>query len=150
MLYLQQQYCTLFYYFFLMRRRPPRSTRTDTLFPYTTLFRSDGVALVVRGVVDEDGDRAQRRAHLPDGDAQRRDVPEVALHEEGLVVAGGSHRLDPLGGSLPVDIDEADLRTLPAALLADERADAAAAPGHDDATVLEAGPKCAGGPEGSQ
>src|SRR3546814_13102237 len=30
--------CILF--FFLMIRRPPRSTRTDTLFPYTTLFRS--------------------------------------------------------------------------------------------------------------
>src|SRR3546814_16460674 len=30
-----------FYFFFLMIRRPPRSTRTDTLFPYTTLFRSD-------------------------------------------------------------------------------------------------------------
>src|SRR3546814_10494632 len=30
--------CLLF--FFLMRRRPPISTRTDTLFPYTTLFRS--------------------------------------------------------------------------------------------------------------
>src|SRR3546814_17243297 len=30
--------CLLF--FFLMIRRPPRSTRTDTLFPYTTLFRS--------------------------------------------------------------------------------------------------------------
>src|SRR3546814_2729979 len=29
-------------FFFLMKRRPPRSTRTDTLFPYTTLFRSDG------------------------------------------------------------------------------------------------------------
>src|SRR3546814_7693978 len=28
------------YIFFLMIRRPPRSTRTDTLFPYTTLFRS--------------------------------------------------------------------------------------------------------------
>src|SRR3546814_12261457 len=27
---------------FLMIRRPPRSTRTDTLFPYTTLFRSPG------------------------------------------------------------------------------------------------------------
>src|SRR3546814_11915914 len=26
--------------FFLMIRRPPRSTRSDTLFPYTTLFRS--------------------------------------------------------------------------------------------------------------
>src|SRR3546814_9013609 len=32
-------YC-LFFFFFLMIRRPPRSTRTDTLFPYTTLFRS--------------------------------------------------------------------------------------------------------------
>src|SRR3546814_20688382 len=29
-----------YYFFFLMIRRPPRSTRTDTLFPYTTLFRS--------------------------------------------------------------------------------------------------------------
>src|SRR3546814_9591076 len=30
----------VFTFFFLMIRRPPRSTRTDTLFPYTTLFRS--------------------------------------------------------------------------------------------------------------
>src|SRR3546814_20199675 len=30
----------LFFFFFLMIRRPPRSTRTDTLFPYTTLFRA--------------------------------------------------------------------------------------------------------------
>src|SRR3546814_18862648 len=36
------QYCVAFFLFvfFLMIRRPPRSTRTDTLFPYTTLFRS--------------------------------------------------------------------------------------------------------------
>src|SRR3546814_14997975 len=33
-----RSYCIVF--FFLMIRRPPRSTRTDTLFPYTTLFRS--------------------------------------------------------------------------------------------------------------
>src|SRR3546814_17476302 len=37
-------YCCFVLYwfslFFLMIRRPPRSTRTDTLFPYTTLFRS--------------------------------------------------------------------------------------------------------------
>src|SRR3546814_14411315 len=35
-------YCTVsvLFFFFLMIRRPPRSTRTDTLFPYTTLFRS--------------------------------------------------------------------------------------------------------------
>src|SRR3546814_166662 len=39
--------------FFLMIRRPPRSTRTDTLFPYTTLFRSIGFELddtLVRGL----------------------------------------------------------------------------------------------------
>src|SRR3546814_5848723 len=33
--------CSLCIFFFLMIRRPPRSTRTDTLFPYTTLFRSN-------------------------------------------------------------------------------------------------------------
>src|SRR3546814_8351407 len=34
--------CSCLFFFFLMIRRPPRSTRTDTLFPYTTLFRSRG------------------------------------------------------------------------------------------------------------
>src|SRR3546814_8173353 len=34
-------------FFFLMIRRPPRSTRTDTLFPYTTLFRSAAAQAVV-------------------------------------------------------------------------------------------------------
>src|SRR3546814_3978665 len=33
-------------FFFLMIRRPPRSTRTDTLFPYTTLFRSHETVIV--------------------------------------------------------------------------------------------------------
>src|SRR3546814_7952654 len=37
-------------FFFLMIRRPPRSTRTDTLFPYTTLFRSGGGVDVGRAV----------------------------------------------------------------------------------------------------
>src|SRR3546814_5087965 len=36
----------MLFVFFLMIRRPPRSTRTDTLFPYTTLFRSRHVALL--------------------------------------------------------------------------------------------------------
>src|SRR3546814_20474333 len=39
------------FFFFLMIRRPPRSTRTDTLFPYTTLFRSANSALVFLGVL---------------------------------------------------------------------------------------------------
>src|SRR3546814_16580693 len=43
-----------FVLFFLMIRRPPRSTRTDTLFPYTTLFRSnvfDWYAATTPGVI---------------------------------------------------------------------------------------------------
>src|SRR3546814_2996586 len=39
----------VFFFFFLIIRRPPRSTRTDTLFPYTTLFRS---IVVERGVLE--------------------------------------------------------------------------------------------------
>src|SRR3546814_11902674 len=42
--------------FFLMRRRPPRSTRTDTLLPYTTLFRS-GVRRVNTVSFDDDWSR---------------------------------------------------------------------------------------------
>src|SRR3546814_7937431 len=36
-----------------MLRRPPRSTRTDTLFPYTTLFRSDVRGFAVKFYTDE-------------------------------------------------------------------------------------------------
>src|SRR3546814_8182863 len=38
------------FFFFLMIRRPPRSTRTDTLFPYTTLFRSMPI-LILRQIL---------------------------------------------------------------------------------------------------
>src|SRR3546814_6068560 len=41
-------FCVSLCFFFLMIRRPPRSTRTDTLFPYTTLFRSK---LVIGGAL---------------------------------------------------------------------------------------------------
>src|SRR3546814_19796952 len=43
-LYSLSSYVMSVFFFFLMIRRPPRSTRTDTLFPYTTLFRSPGFA----------------------------------------------------------------------------------------------------------
>src|SRR3546814_5445636 len=45
MLFVLFSTCTIF---FLMIRRPPRSTRTDTLFPYTTLFRSLSVLAPTR------------------------------------------------------------------------------------------------------
>src|SRR3546814_10889425 len=50
-------------FFFVMIRRPPRSTRTDTLCPYTTLFRSHDDP--DRGA-DRDADRAGRRGALGD------------------------------------------------------------------------------------
>src|SRR3546814_18189351 len=44
--FVSRYFCSAIFIFlgfvFLMIRRPPRSTRTDTLFPYTTLFRSCG------------------------------------------------------------------------------------------------------------
>src|SRR3546814_4061351 len=49
-----------------MRRRPPRSTRTDTLFPYTTLFRSRNSVAPCRDRAVEEGQRFAivERAHL--------------------------------------------------------------------------------------
>src|SRR3546814_18907312 len=41
------------FFFFLMIRPPPRSTRTDTLFPYTTLFRSHGAPVQGLAPADE-------------------------------------------------------------------------------------------------
>src|SRR3546814_7776886 len=45
-------------FFCLMLRRPPRSTRTDTLFPYTTLFRSDDKYTLEKGRVFLTGTQA--------------------------------------------------------------------------------------------
>src|SRR3546814_13538653 len=49
-----------------MIRRPPRATRTDTLFPYTTLFRSPAFAPILLDIAQSPGVAiaAQHRAHL--------------------------------------------------------------------------------------
>src|SRR3546814_17106905 len=68
-----------------MIRRPPRSTRTDTLFPYTTLFRSDqarGPGL--RGLVVQWS--AAGIAHVRIG--QRDDLPRIRRIGEDLLVPG--------------------------------------------------------------
>src|SRR3546814_20463770 len=53
-----------------MIRRPPSSTRTATLFPYTTLFRSDALAFC--GGIDMTADRWDTSAHLDDDPRRRR------------------------------------------------------------------------------
>src|SRR3546814_9964560 len=62
-------------FFFLMLRRPPRSTRTDTLFPYTTLFRSVGTQPCARRVEDLAGDGLPGESA---GSAGRTHAPQVA------------------------------------------------------------------------
>src|SRR3546814_14965798 len=50
-----------------MIRRPPRSTRTDTLFPYTTLFRSAGPGLVEQDVIAQMADPLDHHLRVVDG-----------------------------------------------------------------------------------
>src|SRR3546814_1831603 len=70
-----------------MIRRPPRSTRTDTLFPYTTLFRSlldRRLRLAIGG-----GDDGELRLALRHLQRQRQGPPEVRV-----AVSGGKPHLD--------------------------------------------------------
>src|SRR3546814_14017955 len=58
-------YIMFYSFFFLMIRRPPRSTRTDTLFPYTTLFRSGLVAVYLWSFEDVGEQPFAERCHQP-------------------------------------------------------------------------------------
>src|SRR3546814_6972159 len=60
--------------FFVMIRPPPRSTRTDTLFPYTTLFRSTLSPVV----------RAHRDKHVFDRNDQHQRPEDQAQHAEDV------------------------------------------------------------------
>src|SRR3546814_10067588 len=80
-------YCIHVYIFFLMIRRPPRSTRTDTLFPYTTLFRSRLFAVYVEPPDQVGGDADIERA----GAFRGEDVDagaEFARHPYAMESAG--------------------------------------------------------------
>src|SRR3546814_3935314 len=64
-----------------MIRRPPRSTRTDTLFPYTTLFRSEA------------GDAVRERQHRSKrGDAVEREIGERGHPAQRGVIETGHPR----------------------------------------------------------
>src|SRR3546814_12533667 len=96
-----------------MIRRPPRATRTDTLFPYTTLFRS----LVVRR-----GDQLHAALfHRLDDPAEPRAAIGIVLIEDGAeaVAEVFGQMLDPGLGPLVVASahvdDVAELRRAPAA-----------------------------------
>src|SRR3546814_6205839 len=72
-----------------MIRRPPRSTRTDTLFPYTTLFRSDAEGQHLPACLDAD----RIVDHLAVGAAQKAVAlreTDMALQREGRVRDGNA------------------------------------------------------------
>src|SRR3546814_4181087 len=75
-------------FFFLILRRPPRSTRTDTLFPYTTLFRSAAAKAdypIAEGRVDHRHCRVVKAAKHAGGDRLRAidDLEQGRDSEEG-------------------------------------------------------------------
>src|SRR3546814_19109472 len=94
-----------------MIRRPPRSTRTDTLFPYSTLFRSQA-ALELAADAAQRGRRQHtfRRAadaHV-DVDAAllaagRHHAGDVAVANQPDAGAGGAHLGDDLAVARPVE-----------------------------------------------
>src|SRR3546814_9838848 len=67
-----------------MIRRPPRSTRTDTLFPYTPLFRSD---LTLAALTRQPLPRRPRFASPPDRPVERAEREGFAQH--AMVAKGG-------------------------------------------------------------
>src|SRR3546814_11124888 len=71
--------------FFLMIRRPPRSTRTDTLFPYTTLFRSISLPGRILGACDVFCARLEPRSY------RSGLAPEAVLD----ILAENADRYDP-------------------------------------------------------
>src|SRR3546814_20635400 len=121
-------------FFFLSIRRPPRSTRTDTPFPYPTLFRSvtAGViafmlaavreAFVARGpdvhhlapleleqdvVLGVEMERRDRPRRRDDDEAMRRQTRAGAGAHDGLEFAEAVHQQGATGGHI-LDIFETD------------------------------------------
>src|SRR3546814_1012430 len=119
-----------------MRRRPPRSTRTDTLFPYTTLFRSKRVAVRERDIaahgvdlvcVDAGHDRLHafgptltvRIGAVEQGYMGRR-VSELDLLEHRLPYVGGQKIGTAGHGVDEVEADCLGIGEDPAGLMVDE------------------------------
>src|SRR3546814_4579955 len=75
-----------------MIRRPPRSTRTDTLFPYTTLFRSNGASWRSPQIIFFRG-RKRRQCRLSGGKKPRPRGAPGFEREGGVMLVSGLIRM---------------------------------------------------------
>src|SRR3546814_8729577 len=78
-------------FFFLMIRRPPRSTRTDTLFPYTTLFRSAGGGLLAAMPAVRAGARGGHRGAVAGGGLRAHATRRGRPGQRGAMRSGSPH-----------------------------------------------------------
>src|SRR3546814_3023090 len=91
-----------------MIRRPPRSTRTDTLVPYTTLFRSNEYGQLGHG--DRDDRSVPIEVHEHGGWTQVSAGYEhtVGIKSDGTMWSWGNHTFTRLGTGSTVAVDELD------------------------------------------
>src|SRR3546814_14504554 len=88
----------MWYFFFLMIRRPPRSTRTDTLFPYTTLFRSEAEKVIGGGDVPSGREPGEVRREDDDEHQPQPDRGDRDAHRGGEAHEVGEPAASPVGG----------------------------------------------------
>src|SRR3546814_6842994 len=132
--------CTGF--FFLMIRRPPRSTRTDTLLPYTTLFRSPGglarpagQPLPLRALRRDDrGSQGPRPSECLEAMPQRTDIQSILIIGAGPIVIGQACEFDYSRAQACKGLNEKGYRVIqvnsnPATIMTDTNL--------DDATYIE-------------
>src|SRR3546814_9440883 len=91
-----------------MIRRPPRSTRTDTLFPYTTLFRSDAAVqrckTIVSGILMSAG---EARGEAPQLTTMRASFNEIIAHTRAVRRPGTVEFNDRFGADVAIVSDPA-------------------------------------------
>src|SRR3546814_16095853 len=81
-----------------MIRRPPRSTRTDTLFPYTTLFRSHGVPIAIKDHIPVRGLKGHQVGDKPAPVSRNDHFGVERLRESGAIIMGTNSMLGAGGG----------------------------------------------------
>src|SRR3546814_8095537 len=96
-----------FGFFFLMIRRPPRSTRTDTRFPYTTLFRSLDVEVADLAEVEQLLVVVRPLRHVAEVEVVGQVVDEGEAEADRVLIRAGDRRVvgvvDAAGAAVAID-----------------------------------------------